>query len=142
MHTKYYEGWCSANETITGQSRYDAEDKDECIAKEYNAFHIIINSLDDDNVPMFAMWKFFVFVERYESCSYADVSGISDARIAYEDLPSRHIDAKAFDGHAWISIEAFAYGPTDAMLGQIVTTSCKDVFPVTVKILRSQWANF
>ncbi|KAH9107622.1 hypothetical protein LEN26_014249 [Aphanomyces euteiches] len=122
----------------------DAGSTSDFDAKEAKAFAILVNALDDDNLAYVAhvttsaaVWKFLI--KRYEERTYADVSNV-----IHELHTKTYEVGKSIQTHITnmrILQQKLMYMGTrvdDHMLGRIILTSVKEVFPTTVEILRNR----
>ncbi|CAK4908825.1 unnamed protein product, partial [Aphanomyces euteiches] len=111
---------------------------------EAKAFTILVNALDDDNLAYVAhvttsaaVWK--LLIERYEARTYADVSNV-----IHELHTKTYEVGKSMQSHITymrVLQQKLMYMGTrvdDDMLGRILFTSVKEVFPTTVEILRNR----
>ncbi|KAH9101741.1 hypothetical protein AeMF1_021597 [Aphanomyces euteiches] len=122
----------------------DAASTSDFDAKEAKAFAILVNALDDDNFAYVAhvttsaaVWK--LLIERYEARTYADVSNV-----IHELHTKTYEVGKSMQSHITdicVLQQKHMYMGTrvdDDMLGRILLTSVKEVFPTTVEILRNR----
>ena len=113
-------------------------------SKEAKAFDLLVNALDDDNLAYVAhvgtsseVWK--LLTDRYEARTYADVS-----HVVHELHTKTYTAASSMQGHITemraLQQKLLFMGTRidDDMLGRIILTSVKEVFPTTVEILRNR----
>ncbi|KAH9120170.1 hypothetical protein AeMF1_007526, partial [Aphanomyces euteiches] len=133
--------WTIVSGNTTASEAASTSDFD---AKEAKAFAILVNALDDDNLAYVAhvttsvaVWK--LLIERYEARTYADVSNV-----IYELHTKTYEVGKSMQSHITdmrvLQQKLMYMGARvdDDMLGRILLTSVKEVFPTTVEILRNR----
>ncbi|ETV65388.1 hypothetical protein H257_17879 [Aphanomyces astaci] len=104
---------------VSGEdTRDDADDEDDYDSKEDKAFDILVNSLDDDNLA---------YVSHVSTSKGSVYSPGSSMQKHVTDL--RGLQHKLLLMGSRVD---------DEMLGRILLTSVKEVFPTTVEILRSR----
>ncbi|RHY22437.1 hypothetical protein DYB32_009676 [Aphanomyces invadans] len=120
------------------------EEADDYDSKEERAFDILVNSLDDDNLAYVShvttskeVWD--LHITPYEARMYADVSHIIHELHTKVYTPGscmqKHITDLRGLQQKLLLMESRV---DDEMLGRILQTSVKEVFPTTVEILRSR----
>ncbi|RHY39537.1 hypothetical protein DYB38_012090, partial [Aphanomyces astaci] len=130
---------------VSGEdTRDDADDEDDSDSKEDKAFDILVNSLDDDNLAYVShvstskeVWD--MLVTRYEARTYADVSHVIHELHTKVYSPGSSMQKHVTDLRG-LQHKLLLMGSRvdDEMLGRILLTSVKEVFPTTVEILRSR----
>jgi gag-polypeptide of LTR copia-type len=121
-----------------------SDSNDDTNAKEHKAFNILIDSLDDDNIVFVChlkassdIWK--LLIERFESKAYTDVSHIiHDMHTATYDLETpmqKHLTKMCGFQQQLTHVGS---NVADDMLGKVILTSVRDIFPTTVEILSNR----
>ncbi|KAH9114804.1 hypothetical protein AeMF1_008350 [Aphanomyces euteiches] len=112
--------------------------------KEAKAFDLLVNALDDEYLTYVThvgtsskVWK--LLTDRYEARTYADVSHVAHELhtkiyVAGSSTQSHITDMRGLQQkHLFMGTRI-----DDDMLGRIILTSVKDIFPTTVEILRNR----